>query len=141
MADPNEIERIAAAMNALRPAWNARSLITFLRKHEARPFRDLAVAAIAVAVDPRTETPKLLDGFGPWWKAAQEASGTPTATVGPGRDRCTVYGHEAYPAATCAGCRTEMLGTGFWPAESRHRDATASAAAEPDARMRAAGER
>jgi len=139
MADRNEIERIAAAMHALRPAWNIRSLVTFLNKHEARPFRDLAVAAVAVAVDERTQTPNALNNFGPWWKAAQEASGTPTAAVGPGRDRCKVYGHESYPARTCQGCRTEQLGTGMWPAGTAHQDAPPPVE-YADAKMRAAGD-
>lgn len=138
MADHNEIQRIATAMNALRPAWPINSLVTFLGKHQTRPFRDLAIAAVVVATDERTTTPNLLNQSGPWWKAAQEGTGVTTPQVGPGRDRCTVYGHESYPARTCPGCRTEYLHTNTWPKGTRHQDAQ-HAPTEPDAKTRAAG--
>lgn len=111
MPSPDEIQRIAAAMNAVRPDWRTTSLVTFLTKHHAtRPYQDLLIAGIVVALDPKTTTPQLLNQHGRWWTAAQQVfAATATPTVGPGRDRCQVYGHEHYPANSCAGCRTEAL--------------------------------
>lgn len=114
MPNNDEIQRIAAAMNAVRPDWRTSSLVTFLTKHHAtRAYQDLLIAGIVVALDPKTTTPQLLNQHGRWWTAAQQVfAATATPTVGPGRDRCTVYGHEAYRAINCAGCRADALITG-----------------------------
>lgn len=111
MPDKTEIERIAAAMHALRPAWRTDSLRTFLTKHHAdRPFADLAVAAVAVTLDERTTTPHLLNQHGPWWVAAYEASRHGTPTVGPGLEpRCEKPGHEHELARNCRCCASERL--------------------------------
>jgi hypothetical protein len=111
MPDTNQIERIALAMHDLRPEWRVDSLRTFLTKNHAdRPFADLAIAAIAVTLDERTQTPQLLNSHGPWWVAAYQASRTPTPSVGPGAEpRCTREGHECYAARNCAACRSERL--------------------------------
>ena len=77
MAAPkNEpVDRIAAAVNALRPDWPLTSLRTYLhRAHADRAYCDLAVAAVAVATDPRSQTPARLGEHGPWWTAAYQAS-------------------------------------------------------------------
>lgn len=111
MADDDKLERIAAAMHAMRPDWPTKSLVTFLRKHHAdRATADLAVAAIAVAVDERTTTPNLLNQHGPWWVAAYQASRATTPTVGPGSEpRCTKPGHEHLAARNCHNCRADAL--------------------------------
>ena len=58
MATHNEIERVAAAMNALRPEWTVKSLITHLSaNHANRPFRDLAAAAAWIAADRDSRVP------------------------------------------------------------------------------------
>lgn len=68
MVDPNEIARLAAAINLLRPDWPAASVQTFITTHHRhRPLRDLAVALAWVAADPASETPKRINGVGPWW--------------------------------------------------------------------------
>lgn len=109
MPEPNEIQRIAAAMNALRPDWNPRSLVTFLRdNHGTRSYRDLAIAAVAVATDPKTKTPRLLDQHGPWWAAAQTVRGGPAAE--PLRfERCPIEGHTSYPIDNCGACKADRL--------------------------------
>lgn len=120
MATADEIQRIAAAMNALRPAWRIDSLVTFLTNHHAaRAYRDLAIAAIAVTTDPRTQTPRLLNEHGPWWLAAQAAAGAVTDIR---FARCQKPGHSSFPAANCASCRSEQLG----------RDDTPPPATDPD---------
>lgn len=70
MPTPNEIERLAAATNAIRPDWPVQSLRTHLAsQHGARTFRDLAVALAWIATDPATKTPARLLENGPWWAA------------------------------------------------------------------------
>ena len=109
MPSTDEIQRIATAMNAIRPDWRYTSLVTFLTNHHAnRAYRDLAIAAIAVATDPRTTTPNLLNEHGPWWIASQTvvgarqtASGVPT----PGSHRCPEHPHEL--ASNCRACAVD----------------------------------
>jgi hypothetical protein len=107
MATADEIQRIAAAMNALRPDWKPSSLVTFLTKHHsARAYRDLAIAGTAVATDTRTKTPQLLNEHGPWWVAAQTAAGN---TTDHRYARCEQPGHTSFAAWNCAACRSEKL--------------------------------
>lgn len=109
MPNTDEIQRIAAAMNALRPDWNIRSLVTYLeRNHAARPFRDLIVAAVVVATDARTQTPKLLEQHGAWWVAAKAAQGTGAADP-VHYARCPVIGHTSYAAHNCGACRWDAI--------------------------------
>lgn len=65
-----EIERIAAAINALRPDWPVPSLKTLMKsKLYARARRDVAVALAWVACDSDTKTPARVLESGPWWQA------------------------------------------------------------------------
>ena len=111
MADTNELARVAAAMSAVRPDWPQSSLFTFLTKNHAdRPYRDLLIAAVAVASDETTQTPALLNQHGVWWQAAYVAGKKPTPVVGAGREpRCSVDGHEYWAARNCPGCRSEAI--------------------------------
>lgn len=69
MADPDEIARLAAAINILRPEWPIKALITHLTTHHAaRPYRDLGLALTWIALDPATRTPARLREHGPWWE-------------------------------------------------------------------------
>lgn len=113
MPSNDEIQRIATAMNALRPDWKHSSLVTFLGRHHAtRAYRDLAIAAVVVASDPTTKTPELLNKHGNWWAAAQAASGSVATTVPrPDDPRCTEPGHEHELARNCRACRSEALAT------------------------------
>jgi hypothetical protein len=77
MASEVELARIAQVMNILRPSWPAQSCLTILRRHAGHPLCDLAVAAVAVAVDVTSTTPARLDQGGPWWSLAR-AEPTPT---------------------------------------------------------------
>lgn len=70
------IDRIAAAVNQLRPDWPVASLRTLLStKLAGRPWADVAIALTAVAVDPKSQTPARVLEQGPWWGAAQSATG------------------------------------------------------------------
>jgi len=68
----HEIDRIAAAVNVLRPDWPTSSLRTLLGRVELkhRPRRDIAVALTWVACDSDTKTPARVIENGPWWRAA-----------------------------------------------------------------------
>lgn len=71
MLETNEIQRLAAMGQALRPDWPARSLRTFIERNLAdRAYGDVAVALAWVATRTRTDTPRLLLEAGAWWKAA-----------------------------------------------------------------------
>lgn len=112
MATPEQIERVAAAMVAVRPGWSEASLVTYLtRHHAARPWRDLLVAGVIVAADERTQTPALMGQHGPWWLAAQAATGQATqdGQLGPQDARCARPGHEHELAHNCRACRSEAL--------------------------------
>lgn len=99
MLTKTEAERLAAAANALRPDWPVSSLLTYLSKHKARAYRDVAVALAWIATDPQTKTPARLDEQGPWWKATQADS--PTAAVHV-RPRCP--DHPTRDALGCPDC-------------------------------------
>lgn len=75
---PNELARLAAAVNVIRPDWPAASLQTYLAGHAHRPLRDVAVAIVWVATDADTKTPRRMDEAGPWWAASRTAE-TPRA--------------------------------------------------------------
>lgn len=108
MATQNQIQAIAAAMHALRNDWPARSLATFLEKHFAdRPFADLAVAAVIVALDERTKTPQLLLEHGRWWEAAYVARGDGSTDTSSNAPRCEKSGHGGYLAHNCGACKAD----------------------------------
>lgn len=86
MPSSTEIDRLAAMANALRPDWPVSSLRTYLTaRHSHRCYADLAVALATIATDATTRTPKRLDESGPWWQAAQAASGERIRTPAPPR--------------------------------------------------------
>ncbi len=109
MATDLELDRVAAAVNALRPDWPVASLRTYLRsRHAGRAYADLAAALVAVAVDPASTTPARVEQPGPWWQATR-AVGPTTYRPGPDGAPCPRDGHEHEPAATCRACRAELL--------------------------------
>jgi hypothetical protein len=111
MANQVELERLAGAVAKLRPEWTAKSVRTYLETHHAdRAFADLAVALVAIAVDPKSKTPARISEHGPWWTAAYVAStdGTPA----PRHPMCERHPDE--PAGRCGRCAAEAV-----PAERR----------------------
>lgn len=107
MLTRTEVERLAAAANALRPDWPLRSLCTFLeRDHAHRAYRDVAVALAWVATDPKTQTPKRMNELGPWWQAVagtENSSGRYTPCDVPGD------AHRSYRKGRCGACRADEL--------------------------------
>lgn len=107
MASQIELQRLAAAINQLRPDWPTTSIQTYLQTHANRAYPDLAVAAIAVAVDPTSRTPRRMDEAGPWWQLVNQ---TVTGQVGPGREpACTLPGHEHELDRHCRACAADRL--------------------------------
>ena len=99
----NEIQRIAAAVNMLRPEWPIPSLITFLSTDLGhRAFRDVAVAMAWIACEPETRTPKRALEAGPWW-----------ATLAGNGDRPVVVADMGDLCHTCrrteAGCQADAV--------------------------------
>lgn len=69
-----DIQRLAAAVNALRPDWPTKSLTTFIAKHLGdRATLDAVVAMAWIAADPKTQTPARVLASGPWWQATRPA--------------------------------------------------------------------
>lgn len=66
-----EGERLADAIHRLRPDWRTSSLFTFIERRKTRPYLDLALELVFVALDPRTETPARIDQDGPWKQLAR----------------------------------------------------------------------
>ena len=100
MPSDNEVQRLAAMTNAIRPEWPVKSLVTLLaRDHAARPYRDLAVALAWIATDARTKTPARLSEAGPWWTATSMTEGQ-----GPTQSRMRCAEHSEHHAGHCPSC-------------------------------------
>lgn len=115
----NEIGRVAAAINQLRPDWPTASIRTLLQRPTlaTRPRRDVALALTWVACDSTTQTPARILEAGPWWKAVAVEGNTTTGpkyhgwTEGDPRNICGICG---YDKATCTS-RARTNGHGFIP--------------------------
>ncbi len=68
---PHDTERLAAALNVLRPDWPTRQLETLLAdpRLNHRPLRDVTVALAWVACETRSASPYRVLEQGPWWRA------------------------------------------------------------------------
>jgi len=108
----HEIDRIAAAINRLRPDWPTASLRTLLSGPALRdrPRRDVAVAMAWIACDSKTLTPARILEAGPWWKAAavESPEGTYRHPPRAGRDdECPR--HVGEHATGCRACAADQL--------------------------------
>lgn len=99
----NEIARIAAAVNQLRPDWPTASLRTLITdKLGSRPRRDVAVALTWVACESATTTPARVLEAGPWWRAVGvEDGGVPPRPPKP-HEACRDCGKH-FDACLCEG--------------------------------------
>lgn len=93
--DTNERDRLAAALAALRPDWESggfdrlRSLRKFITDNlMTMAYRDAALQLVAIAVDPKTETPGRVLHDGPWRQLTRTIDRTtlPPAYVPRGRE-------------------------------------------------------
>lgn len=89
-----EADRIAAAINVLRPDWPTASLRSLIGRPDLmrRPRRDVAVALTWVACESSTKTPARVLEAGPWWKAATVESGTGSPSAPKPHEACTTCG-------------------------------------------------
>jgi hypothetical protein len=90
----HDIDRLACALNVLRPDWPAKSIRTLLARPQlaGRPLRDVAVAMAWVACEPATSNPGRVLEAGPWWRAvAVEGDSVRLEHLAP-QDRCKTCG-------------------------------------------------
>ena len=109
----HEADRIAVAINTLRPDWPIKQLRTLCAHPDMvrRPRLDAAIALVAVACDSESKTPYRVLETGPWWHAAAAAAGdnhqAPTRAYPPKlEDACELHGGWA---TNCPGCAAEQL--------------------------------
>lgn len=103
-------DRIAYAINVLRPDWGIVSLTTLIGELR-RPLPDCAVALTVVALDEASTTPGRVRELGPWWNAAN-AAGEPQAATGAiprTEPRCPRPGHEHELRDHCRICRSDGI--------------------------------
>lgn len=117
----NEIERIAHAINALRPDWPVSSLYTMLHRVEIchRPRRDVAVALTWVACESETKTPARVLEAGPWW-AATNATSSGNGRYPPRAEQACPKHPGEWPE-NCRGCAGDRLGADTSDASNRGR--------------------
>lgn len=111
-----EVQRLAHAINELRPGWPISSLTTFIRRNLAsRVYRDAAVALVWVALDadgagnPITDTPKRVLEPGPWWRAAEHSGSVVHHIRRPPKRGEECKHHVGEWADNCRGCRADVL--------------------------------
>lgn len=102
----NEMGRIAAAANALRPDWPIKSVLTILEKPflSNRTRRDVAVAIAWVACESDSKTPARILEAGPWWQASQESGQRAPRNPQP-HEECPK--HEGQFRWSCGGCAAD----------------------------------
>lgn len=101
MATADELTRLAAMGNALRPDWPTNSLRSHLAaNHGTRSYRDLAVALAWICTDPETRTPARLSEAGPWWVTTTRHDATPT----PRAPRCEQHPDVRLIGGICHEC-------------------------------------
>jgi hypothetical protein len=104
----HEIERIAGAMNHLRPDWPIKQLRTLLAdpRIAGRPRRDVVIALGYVACESNSASPYRVIESGPWWQSVTAGDG-PQTNHPPKRDE-TCPRHPAYRATNCGGCLADQ---------------------------------
>ena len=105
-----ERQRIAAAINQMRPDWPIKSLLTLLdgKQLANRPRRDVAVALAWIAADMDTKTPARVLEDGPWWRATTAADdrawNAHQSTLRPPKRDEACRRHPGEWASACRGC-------------------------------------
>ena len=119
-----EAERIAQAINVLRPDWPVRSLITLMGREQLRhrPRRDVLVAFAWVAAETNTSNPGRVLEAGPWWKAVAvngSTGGHPHPLRVNDPDECRI--HAGQHRDHCSGCQADSLVGDSTPTPQRQR--------------------
>lgn len=100
--DKHEIDRLAAAVHALRPDWPLRSCVTFIAKEIGTyAYQDAAVMLAWVATDPDTKTPRRVTENGPWRHAIVDRRTVQPVTP----PECV--DHPGQKASTCTECHAD----------------------------------
>lgn len=100
--DKHEIDRLAAAVHALRPDWPLRSVVTFVaREIGTYAYQDAAVMLAWVATDPDTKTPRRVMENGPWRHAIVDRRTVQPVTS----PECV--DHPGQKASTCTDCHAD----------------------------------
>ena len=99
----DQARALAALVATLRPGWDSPGVLAALRDARTKGTPDqVAHAATTAAMDPANRTPAVIALDGAHWAGVR-----PVETRGANYDRCTVPGHEQWPAWHCAGCRAD----------------------------------
>ena len=119
-----EAERIAQAINVLRPDWPVRSLITLMGREQLRhrPRRDVLVAFAWVAAETNTSNPGRVLEAGPWWKAVAadgSTGGHPHPLRASDPEECRI--HAGQHRDHCSGCQADSLVGDSTPTPQRQR--------------------
>lgn len=93
MLTKEEAQRIAAAVNILRPDWSTNGLMSVLvdDRCRKRPVKDLTLAFVALALDSTTRKPTRIYEHGHWWEILAPRVG-PTGYKAIDKDTCYVCG-------------------------------------------------
>lgn len=80
MMTKDEAQRIANAVNALRPDWSIAGVMSILADGRCRnkPLTDLTMAFVALALDPASRKPTRIYEHGPWWEVLAPRIGMTT---------------------------------------------------------------
>lgn len=148
MPTREEAQRLAAALNQLRPDWGASGLMTVIGDQRLvhRPMVDVAVAFVALALDPQTRKPTRIFETGPWWLLAAPRANEHNTSAHirrPAADDCDVCHQPRHPDNDHAYVQLNSTGYGTpMPdevrsrlaevAEAHHLAATAEREAEPE---------
>lgn len=110
MLTTGEIDRIAHAINALRPDWPVASLRTLIERPDLRnKSRCSVVVALAwVAADSASASPGRVIEAGPWWRAAAVEDKHDAGRFPPRRDQSCPQHPGEWPE-TCRCCASETL--------------------------------
>lgn len=113
MPTPDEARAIGHAISALRPAWLASSIATWINNNvPTRPARDVMIALVVAAYDEKVQNPGVLNKPGPWWDAVASANGSQAARE-PG---LVTYCEHGRPGALhCPDCRPPAKRVGPTP--------------------------
>lgn len=138
---PLELHRLAGAIATLRPDWPAASLQTFIARHfEHRPLRDIALALVAVALDPATTTPARALNAGPWWQTAATSARPTLVNDCPRHPEAQIRVDARTGATSCGGCHADAAADQT-PATFTRRPPTEEARAVRATLQRQAGQR
>lgn len=105
----HEIERIAGAMNHLRPDWPIKQLRTLLAdpRIAGRPRRDVVIALGYVACESNSASPYRVLEAGPWWQAVVASDGHVAINHPPKAGQDCPH-HPGQWADRCGGCLADQ---------------------------------